>query len=134
MKTMGERICQKRTEANMTMEELGAILGVQKSAINKWEKGEVINIKRPYIKQMADLFHVSTAWLMGMDDAPDVSVTYSAPGKEDVILSVDGDPIIGKSAEIARTEKEKRAALYATALLVRPENLDVATELLKSLS
>ena len=128
MKTMGQRIKQKRTEYGLTMEELGNRLGVQKSAVNKWEKGEVLNIKRSYIKEMADIFHCSPAWLMGMDDVTDVTLTYTAEGKETVTTTVDLDPIIGHK------QQSLRAALYAAALAVKDENLEVAIELLKSLS
>ena len=126
MKTMGRRIRDKRTEMGWTMEELGHKLGVQKSAINKWEKGEVLNIKRSYIAQMAELFNCSPAWLMGLDDAVDVTLTYTAPGKDTVTAVVDQDPIIDKPS--------KRVALYQAALAVRPENYDIAIQLLKTLS
>lgn len=126
MKTMGQRIRDKRKEYNMTMEELGAKLGVQKSAINKWEKGEVLNIKRSYIKEMAELFHVSPAWLMGMEDTEAV-VTYTAPDREPVSLFVDGHPIIGTNAPNLKVD------LFQAALEVRPENYAIAIQLLKSL-
>ena len=69
MNTMGDRIRTKREENGWTMAELGAILGVQASAVNKWEKGHVSNIKRSTISQMARLFDVSPVWLMGLDDS-----------------------------------------------------------------
>ena len=128
MKTMGQRIKQKRTEYGLTMEELGNRLGVQKSAVNKWEKGEVQNIKRSYIKAMADLFHCSPAWLMGLDDVKDVTLTYEAEGREPVKATVDLDPILGHS------QPSLRAALYQAALAVKDDNLEVAIQLLKSLS
>ncbi len=65
---MGRRIKMKRTELGLTMEMLGDILGVGKSAVNKWEKGKVKNIKRSTIAQMAQLFEVSPVWLMGLDN------------------------------------------------------------------
>lgn len=64
---MGRRIKMKRTELGLTMEMLGDILGVGKSAVNKWEKGKVKNIKRSTIAQMANLFDVNPVWLMGLD-------------------------------------------------------------------
>ena len=127
MKTMGQRIHDKRVEYGMTMEELGAKLGVQRSAVNKWEKGEVLNIKRPCIKAMAELFHVSPAWLMGMDDT-DVTVTYNAQDREPVTLFVEGTPIIGPSSA-----PNLQVELYQAALDVRPENYEIAIKLLKSL-
>lgn len=67
--TMGEIIKMLRINAKMTQEELGEKLGVQKSAIRKYEKGEVENIKRSTIKKMADLFNVSPCYIMGWEDA-----------------------------------------------------------------
>ncbi len=67
---MGDRIKYLREKSNMTQEELGAIIGVQKSAIRKYEKGEVENIKRSSIKKMADTFGVSPSYLMAWDDEP----------------------------------------------------------------
>ena len=44
--TTGERIRQLRIEHQMTQEELGAKVGVQKAAIYKYENGLVVNLKR----------------------------------------------------------------------------------------
>lgn len=52
----------------MTQEELGERIGVQKSAIRKYEKGVIENIKRSSIKIMANIFGVSPTYLMGWDD------------------------------------------------------------------
>ena len=55
----------------MTQEELGNRLGVQKSAIRKYEKGIVDNIPRNRIALMAEIFGVDPVWLMGFDDEQD---------------------------------------------------------------
>jgi repressor LexA len=52
----------------MTQEELGAKIGVQKSAIRKYESGLVENIPRASIKKMADIFNVKPSYLMGFED------------------------------------------------------------------
>lgn len=67
MSDMGERIRQKRIEQGLSLEELGKMLGVQKTAVSKWELGAVENIKRNTIEQMANIFRCSPAWLMGFD-------------------------------------------------------------------
>lgn len=72
MSLMGDRIKMKREENGLTMAELGSILGVQASAVNKWEKGHVSNIKRSTISQMAKLFDVNPVWLMGIDGPEEV--------------------------------------------------------------
>ena len=45
--TTGERIRQLRIEHDMTQEELGAKIGVQKAAIYKYETGLIVNLKLP---------------------------------------------------------------------------------------
>lgn len=64
---MGEIIKELRIKNDLTMEQLADRLGVGKSAVNKWEKGYVTNIKRPTIKKMAEIFGVSPAYLMGYE-------------------------------------------------------------------
>lgn len=64
---MGYRIHKKRIEKGLTMEELGEMVGVKSSAVNKWEKGIVENIKRDTIAELAKIFNCSPVWLMGYD-------------------------------------------------------------------
>ena len=66
--TMGERIRTLRKQHRMSMEELGSNLGVGKSAILKYEKGQVENLPRSTIEKMATLFGVSPAYLMCFDE------------------------------------------------------------------
>lgn len=65
---MGKRIKECREQAGLTQEELGEKLGLQRAAINKYEKGHVENMKRATIKRMADIFDVSPSWLMGFEE------------------------------------------------------------------
>ena len=126
---MGQRIREQRRDKDMTLEELGNLLGVTKSTVSNWEHGNNDGIKRSMIAQMAELFKVSPVWLMGLDQAASVEIEYRAEGHEPVKATVDHQPIIGKSAEMAQ-----RADLYKAALAVKPENISVAIEVLKSLS
>ena len=65
--TMGERIRDLRIQHNMSMEELGKALGVGKTAIFKYEKGEVENLPRSTVEKMSILFGVSPSYLMCFD-------------------------------------------------------------------
>lgn len=67
--TMGEYIKQLREKHQLTQEELGRLLGVNRDAVSKWEKGRVENIKRTTIKRMAELFKVSPCELMCFEPA-----------------------------------------------------------------
>jgi len=65
--TMGERIRQLRTEHNMSMRDLAKHLDIGKSAVHKYEKGEVENLPKATIEKMAVLFGVSPAYIMCFD-------------------------------------------------------------------
>lgn len=69
--SMAERIKELRLAAGLTQEELGEKLGLQKSAIAKYENGRVENIKRSTIQAMADLFGVRPSYILGFDDEED---------------------------------------------------------------
>ena len=67
MANMGDVIKNLRTQANMTQDELGKMIGVQKSAIAKYESGRVQNLKKSTIKKMADIFNVDPSYILGIE-------------------------------------------------------------------
>ena len=68
MKT-AEKIKLLRIKKGLSQEELGKLVGVQKAAINKYETGRVINIKKSMLQKLADALEVSPADLL--DDPED---------------------------------------------------------------
>lgn len=50
---IGQKIKEARLKKNMTQADLGKIVGVQKSAIAKYETGRVVNIKRSTLQKLA---------------------------------------------------------------------------------
>ena len=64
----GDIIRELRKEHRLTQEQLGAIVGVQKSAIAKYEKGRVENLKRATIEKLADYFNVSPSYILGINN------------------------------------------------------------------
>lgn len=71
--TVGERIRQRRLELKMTMEELGDKIGVQKSAINKYEKDD-IDMKASKIKALHDVLGLSYLELLDDEDSEDLQL------------------------------------------------------------
>lgn len=61
---IGDKIKTARINKGMTQEELGKALGVQKSAIAKYEKGRVVNIKRSILKKMSDVLNLAPSELI----------------------------------------------------------------------
>ena len=52
---IGDKIKEARIAKGLTQEKLGEMLGVQKSAIAKYESGRVVNIKRTTLKKISDI-------------------------------------------------------------------------------
>jgi len=127
MKNMGKRIASKRIEKHLTQEQLGEKLNppVTRQSISRWEKGNTGDIKRSYIEQMARIFNVDPVWILGYEDSSEVSLTYEAPGKESVRLIADHKPIMGQTS--------KMVELYNLVIAIKPENMDIAIKLLKTL-
>lgn len=65
---MGQRIKERRLAMEYTQEELAEKLGMQKSAIAKYENGRVENIKRSIILKMSNILECTPTYLMGWDE------------------------------------------------------------------
>ena len=50
---IGQKIKEARISKGLTQEELGNMVGLQKSAIAKYETGRVVNIKRSTLQKLA---------------------------------------------------------------------------------
>ena len=61
MPRVGDKIKLYRLEKGMTQEELGKKLGVGKAAVQKYESGQVQNLKSAHIKKLCELFN-KTPW------------------------------------------------------------------------
>lgn len=66
--TMGEYIKKLREEKGWSQDELGQKVGVNRAAVQKWEKGTVENIKRSTIKELSKVLGVSPCDLMQWDE------------------------------------------------------------------
>ncbi len=62
---MGKILKELRLERGLTQEEVGKIIGVQKAAIQKYEKGDVENMKRSSLIKLSEFYNVPVAYLMG---------------------------------------------------------------------
>ena len=93
---IGSLIKEARLANGLTQEELGSIVGVQKSAIAKYESGRVVNIKRSTLQKLAAALN-----LKGSD------LIEEKPTAEDDGLSENTLKLI----EFAKTVPEDKAAL-----------------------
>lgn len=70
----GERVKELRTNQGWTQQELGNRLDVSKQSVSNWENGNIM----PSIElllRMANLFQVSTDYLLGNDSSLSIDIT-----------------------------------------------------------
>lgn len=65
--TIGNRIKNLRVQRNLSQSELAEMIGTIKQTIYKYETGIITNIPTDKITQLAKIFKVSPAYLMGWD-------------------------------------------------------------------
>ena len=70
---IGQRIKKARLERGLTQQELGDIVGVQKSAIAKYENGRVINIKRSTLQKIASALNIRPSELLFNESPKDTA-------------------------------------------------------------
>lgn len=85
-------IKNRRIEIGATLEDIAKIVGVSKATVQRWESGNIANIRRDKIVKLAKALNVSPAYLMGWEEEP----VFSHPD----ILPIETKklPIIGSMA------------------------------------
>lgn len=87
--TVGERIKTYRLEKGWTQEELGKQLGVGKAAVQKYESGQVQNLKSSTIKILCDLFNAQPFDFIFddfiFDDRPEYEIQVVNTKKENLL-------------------------------------------------
>lgn len=61
-------IKEKRLEKNMTLEQVGDLIGVGKSTVRKWENGMIENMGRDKIVALSKALDISPLDILGMDE------------------------------------------------------------------
>lgn len=85
---IGAKIRSARIAKGLTQEELGDILGVQKSAIAKYENGRIVNIKRSTLKKLSDVLGIPPYELVYEHDIKNPSVEPVLTEGEEKLLKL----------------------------------------------
>lgn len=70
---IAEKIKDLREKLNLTQSALAKQLGITRSSVNAWELGISVPSTQ-YIVELANIFHVSTDYLLGVEHSATVSV------------------------------------------------------------
>lgn len=73
--SIGEKIKNARIQMGLTQQELGDAIGVQKSAIAKYENGRVVNIKRSTLQKIASTLKMRPSELV-FEDLPEAAADF----------------------------------------------------------
>ncbi len=65
---IGLRIEARRVELDLTMQEVADKIGVDKSTVQRYEKGKIKRIKLPVIESFASALSVNPDWIIGKSD------------------------------------------------------------------
>ena len=98
MNDIGKRIKFCRNSLGMTQEELGALLGVKKAAIQKYESSAVVNLKLETIQRLCEIFDVSPNYLIGWH----IDLTASQSANRDVVTALVVKHFGRESKKVAR--------------------------------
>lgn len=77
MAILNERIKERRTACNFTLLEIADKLGVKEATVQRYESGQIKNIRHETILELSNIFGCSPAYLMGWIDTPFESQTAS---------------------------------------------------------
>lgn len=64
---VSERIKEARLKANLTLTELGELIGISESNMQKHESGNVKGVNYDRAKKIAEALNVTTEWLLGWE-------------------------------------------------------------------
>lgn len=68
MDTIQDRMKKRRTALHMTLAEVAELLGVKEATVQRYESGEIKNMKHETVVRLAQIFRCSPAYLMGWSD------------------------------------------------------------------
>lgn len=90
------RLRNARQLRDLTLDELAGKVGLNKSTIQRYEKGRIQNPKQPVVRALATALDVNYAWLCGQSET---------------IEPVDGDAEITRYLELLEKSPEMRSLL-----------------------
>lgn len=82
---IGERIEQLRKARGLTLAELGKKIGVAASTVQKWETGQIQNIRINKVPVIAKALGVTIEYLMGFTDDPQARLIPDEAGSPELL-------------------------------------------------
>ena len=68
MFTIGKRIKERRLQLGLTLLEVAEFLGVKEATVQRYESGEIRNIKHETVQKLSQILLCSPQYLMGWEE------------------------------------------------------------------
>ncbi len=99
-----KRLKECREKKGETLEEIGQLVGVNKSTVMRWERGDTSKINIPTLQFLADHYRVPLRWLSGVDQNPVSCINRlewkTIPYERGVLLPIIGTVRAGIGGEV----------------------------------
>ena len=96
-----ERLKKLRKEGKLTQKDIATFLNISQPAYQQFESGKKkMNLET--MEKIADFFNVSTDYLLGKTDIPDLDLEVDIDTAIDNSVAYDGTPITDNDREIIK--------------------------------
>ena len=96
-----ERLKKLRKEGKLTQKDIATFLNISQPAYQQFESGKKkMNLET--MEKLADFFNVSTDYLLGKTDIPDLDLEVDIDNAIDNSVAYDGTPITDNDREIIK--------------------------------
>ena len=96
-----ERLKKLRKEGKLTQKDIATFLNISQPAYQQFESGKKkMNLET--MEKLADFFNVSTDYLLGKTDFPDLDLEVDIDNAIDNSVAYDGTPITDNYREIIK--------------------------------
>jgi len=96
-----ERLKKLRKEGKLTQNDIATFLNISQPAYQQFESGKKkMNLET--MEKLADFFNVSTDYLLGKTDIPDLDLEVDIDTAIDNSVAYDGTPITDNDREIIK--------------------------------
>lgn len=110
---IGARISSTRDLRGLTLDDIASRVGVAKSTIQRYEKGNIAKIKLPVLESIAHVLQVDPNWLIGNTDIPSPApqIVLSS-GEEELVGCYRSMNTEGQTAALAAVRGLAASGLY----------------------
>lgn len=98
MTKLRERIKERRLALNLTLLEVAEQIGVKEATMQRYESGEIKNIKHETIVKLAEVFNCTPQYLMGWSDSVSEPAPKPLPNNIIPLKKIRFVPLVGKIA------------------------------------